>query len=366
MNNRNLAWKQKISQARPSAGRRKALVGFDGYIDELVRVVECRKSEEEYTFFKDISGFAHRLDAAAGKSADIEIVTDALKLGGNAPIMANALACLGMDTVCIGAMGYPKLHTLFSNMPENCDCISICEPARTCAFEFEDGKLMFGNLKPLEQLTWNRIRERIGLKRLIALFQEAELLALVNWSGVTGARDIWEGVLQEILPELSGTRRQVFFDLADPSRKSDGDILEALRLIRAFTRYGDVTVGLNENEALCLYRAIGGAAGQPLEEVGQALFRRLAVKAVVIHPIDRCIAVTQEGILQEQGHVVKSPKISTGGGDNFNAGFCTGQLLGLAVRDSMLLGMEVSGYYVENGYSPAWPELEGKQGAMPV
>lgn len=358
MNNRNLEWKRNLSQACKSAGRRKALVGFDGYIDELVRVVECRNGADECTFYADISGFARRVGQAAGKSADIEIVTDALKLGGNAPIMANALARLGMETVCIGAMGYPKLHTLFSDMPQNCDCISICEPARTCAFEFEDGKLMFGNLKPLEQLTWNSLKERIGLKRLLALFHEAELLALVNWSGVTGAPDIWKGILHEILPELAGTRRQIFFDLADPSRKSDGDILEVLRLIRAFTVYGDVTVGLNENEALCLYRAIGGAAGQPLEEVGQALFRRLAVKAVVIHPVDRCIAVTQEGVLCEQGHVVRAPKISTGGGDNFNAGFCTGQLLGLAVRDSMLLGMEVSGYYVQNGYSPARPELE--------
>ena len=57
--------------------------------------------------------------------------------------------------------------------------------------------------------------------------------------------------------------------------------------------------------------------------------------------------------------MVEAPKISTGGGDNFNAGFCLGQLLGLGYRDSMLLGMAVSGYYVENGKSPSAQELAG-------
>lgn len=338
--------------------RMKALVGFDGYIDELVRVVERRNSVEECTFYADIAGFARRVEKAAGKSADIEIITDAVKLGGNAPIMANALARLGVDTVCVGAMGYPELHKVFLDMPENCDCISICDPAHTSAFEFDDGKLMFGNLKPLEQLTWNLLRERIGQERLVQLFEEAELIALVNWSGVYGAQDIWNGVCNEILPRLSETRRQVFFDLADPSGKSGEDIWAMIKQIRAFTKYCDVTLGLNENEALCIYNAVGGEASQSPEEIGQALYKLLAIKAVVIHPVDRCIAITEDGILCEQGQVVKSPKISTGGGDNFNAGFCAGQLRGLNIRESMLLGMAVSGYYVQNGFSPDWAESE--------
>ena len=49
--------------------------------------------------------------------------------------------------------------------------------------------------------------------------------------------------------------------------------------------------------------------------------------------------------------------ISTGGGDNFNAGFCTGLLLGCDVRQCLLLGMGASGYYVGNGHSADLQEL---------
>ena len=90
-----------------------ALIGFDGYIDELMRVVESRDSAGTASYFQDITGFSRRIAAAAGRSADLEVVTDTIKLGGNGPIMANALAGMGVPTVCIGAMGYPEIRAEF-------------------------------------------------------------------------------------------------------------------------------------------------------------------------------------------------------------------------------------------------------------
>lgn len=45
------------------------------------------------------------------------------------------------------------------------------------------------------------------------------------------------------------------------------------------------------------------------------------------------------------------PKISTGAGDNFNAGFCAAQLLQLNLESSVILANAVSGYYVRTGTS---------------
>lgn len=357
-----------------------ALIGFDGYIDELMRVVESRDSAGTASYFQDITGFSRRIAAAAGRSADLEVVTDTIKLGGNGPIMANALAGMGVPTVCIGAMGYPGIRAEFRAMPADCRSISLCQPAHTHALEFNDGKLMFADLAALEQLTWETIIDQIGRNDLASLFRESSLIALVNWSGVPGADRIWHGIYQEILPELDGEglagqkglcgrqtgagmeephrRRQVFFDLADPSKRTKEDIQSVLSLIRSYEDYCDVMLGLNENEALCLAASIGRGCAGP-EEAALRLYDLLGISAVVVHPIDRCIVVTADGLIAEQGHVVEAPKISTGGGDNFNAGFCLGQLLGLGYRDSMLLGMAVSGYYVENGKSPSAQELAG-------
>ncbi|NJO01528.1 MAG: hypothetical protein HC880_07420 [Bacteroidia bacterium] len=57
------------------------------------------------------------------------------------------------------------------------------------------------------------------------------------------------------------------------------------------------------------------------------------------------------------GRVVAKPRISTGGGDNLNAGFCFGQLLGFSLPESLLLGMATSGAYVASGESPDIPAL---------
>ncbi|MEG1516623.1 MAG: carbohydrate kinase, partial [Clostridia bacterium] len=51
------------------------------------------------------------------------------------------------------------------------------------------------------------------------------------------------------------------------------------------------------------------------------------------------------------------PNILTGGGDNFNAGFSFGILLGLEMFPSLLLGNVVAGYYVTYGRSPDRSQL---------
>jgi sugar/nucleoside kinase (ribokinase family) len=57
------------------------------------------------------------------------------------------------------------------------------------------------------------------------------------------------------------------------------------------------------------------------------------------------------------GRYVKEPRISTGGGDNFNAGFCLGLLIGLSMEESMITAMANSGAYVQNGKSPSMNDL---------
>lgn len=60
-----------------------------------------------------------------------------------------------------------------------------------------------------------------------------------------------------------------------------------------------------------------------------------------MHPIDR------------------NARLTTGAGDNFNAGFCLGLMLQLGLVESLILGKAVSGFYVRNAHSPAWEELVG-------
>nr|WP_243140929.1 MULTISPECIES: PfkB family carbohydrate kinase [Lactonifactor] len=57
-------------------------------------------------------------------------------------------------------------------------------------------------------------------------------------------------------------------------------------------------------------------------------------------------------MVKEEGYYTPVPKLSTGGGDNFNAGLCFGLLQGLPLAESLRLGNATSGYYVRTGESP--------------
>src|SRR5207248_5110133 len=126
------------------AASMSAFIGLDGFVDEILHVVDKRESAEDYTRLPLIEQFASRLDAAAGHSTNVELVSQLTKLGGNGPIMANALASFGLKVTYLGILGYPNLHPVFADFGQRAEVYSIAEPGYTVALEFEDGKIMLG------------------------------------------------------------------------------------------------------------------------------------------------------------------------------------------------------------------------------
>src|SRR6185436_15156890 len=124
------------------ASRLRAFVGLDGFVDEIIHAVDKRESAEKYQRLPTISALSERISGAAGKSTNIELVNQRTKLGGNGPIMANALARLGVKVTYLGALGYPTLHPVFHEFAQRAQVHSIADPGHTDALEFEDGKLM--------------------------------------------------------------------------------------------------------------------------------------------------------------------------------------------------------------------------------
>src|SRR5690606_1424377 len=122
----------------------RGLIGFDGFVDEIIDVVATRTSPDHYERIPTIAELARRIGDAAGLSTNLEMVPTQVKLGGNGPIMANALTSMGMAVTYIGCLGYPEIHPVFAELAEKCDVISVAEPGHTDALEFADGKVMLG------------------------------------------------------------------------------------------------------------------------------------------------------------------------------------------------------------------------------
>src|SRR5437762_4268962 len=133
---------KKLSEKASTLKSVKAMVGLDGFVDEIIAVVDKRHDGGRFDAIKTIDRFGAKISAAAGQSSNYELVVKQMKLGGNGPIMANALASLGMSVTYVGNLGYPEVHPVFKEFARKAHVISIGEPAHTDALEFEDGKLM--------------------------------------------------------------------------------------------------------------------------------------------------------------------------------------------------------------------------------
>lgn len=337
-------------------------IGLDGFVDEIVTVVDKRESATRFTRVSTITALSRRIARAAGKSSNIELVVDRIKLGGNGPIMANAMAAFGPQVNCIGSLGFPQIHPAFAELAARATIYSIAEPGLTDALEFDDGKLMLGKQQMLKDVNWHNLVERVGKEHLATLFSGSSLIALQSWTMLPFMSEIWEHMLAEICPKLAaGKSRIIFFDLADPEKRDVKDIVHALGLISRFRNFFAVYLGLNENESFEIGAALGykGAleGEAAAKEVAQFILGKLSISGVVVHPREYAVIAAPGGMSVVPGPFAEKPLISTGAGDHFNAGFCLGKLMEADNEIALQLGVATSGYYVRVAKSPSVNEL---------
>ena len=352
----------QISGARNKLAKAKVLVGLDGFVDTIIHVVAQRTSATEYTRMATIGEFAKRVGAAAGLSANFEFVTQMVKLGGNGPIMANALGSYGTPVTYVGNLGSPAIHPIFSDFAKRAHVISVAEPGYTDAIEFEDGKLMCGKHDSLREVNWATLLKHIPEEQLIALFEESSLIALVNWTMLPAMSAIWQKVQTRVAPKLGGKKRWLFFDLADPAKRTREDIAGALEAIIKFQKHFRVILGLNLQESRQIGEVLGlTAPDNSPEQVTQHaanILEKLQIDTVVVHPTAFAAAADATGATHVAGPFTAKPKITTGAGDHFNAGFCIGRLLDCDLAGSLQVGVATSGYYVRQAKSPRLEDLK--------
>ncbi len=338
----------------------QTLVGFDGFVDKIQKEVKNKQGNKNI-FFKTIEDFSKHLGELGGKSGQVEIVTTKEKFGGNAPILANTFATLGIKSLCLGALGFPDIDPILNQVKPEVEKISLNSPGQSQALEFEDGKIIFSELGSFSKYNWLDVGQKVNIKKLQKKVKRFNLFALVDWANIQNATDIWQGFLDDIIKPSGRSNRLFFFDLCDPSKKSPQEIDEVIDLISDYSNYGKVTLGMNENEAIKTWIALNGKneskALPSLNEIGKSLYRTMTIDTLLIHPLDRSLTFQNNQEIEIDGRWVTNPAVLTGGGDNLNAGYSLGMLLDLPVPKCMLLGMAASGSFIQNGKSSSVKDL---------
>jgi sugar/nucleoside kinase (ribokinase family) len=344
----------------------RAVVGLDGFVDSIIAVVDKRYSADRYDPIRSIALLAEKIRAAAGESSNFELVLKQRKLGGNGPIMANALACLGLGVTYLGCVGDPEIDPVFRDFAQRANVKGIAEPGHTDALEFDDGKLLLGKYEALGNVNWDNLVARVGRNEVQRLFDGATLIGMANWTMLPRMSEIWERLIDEVLPGVAagvdpGGKRTLFVDLADPEKRTFEDIRNALGQLTRFQRHVEVILGLNLKEAVEISHVLGlPPQPEPEASIGPAaaaIRAALGIGCVVIHPRRAAAAATAAETARFSGPFVQQPLISTGAGDHFNAGFCLGWILGLGLEESLCAGVACSGYYVRTAQSPSGEQL---------
>lgn len=331
-----------------------AFLGFDACIDNIVRVVRDRSENDVTDFFSDSNQLGEFLLKLDNKSCGLELQTKLSKIGGNMVITGNALGNLGINVECVGTFGFPEILPVFRSMSANCSLYTIGETITATALEFNNSKVIMFDPGPYNNLTWNGIKDLLGTDRIREMISGKKLISFVNWSEIENSTQIWKGILDDILPSVDFNRSKPFFftDFSDCSRKSKSEIQIAVDLLGKFRNYFKVNLSLNQNEATLIGRALDLQENIADEEFVKTLFRAINTDVLVIHRVNDALAY--DGVAYEKCDTFfcKEPKLLTGGGDNFNAGYCYSLFKELDLFQSLIVANAVSGSYVKTGISP--------------
>jgi hypothetical protein len=312
-----------------------------------------------YTPMHSMGEMSERIHEAIGKSCNIELVPHRVKIGGQGPIFTRALVEGGHFVTLVGLLGEERIETVFEPLIERAHLISLGPSSQTLAIEFQDGKVMLGKHQSVHEVTWDTLLAHIPLPDLIALHESVDLFLSGNWTMLPGTTGIWRGFVQQVVPQLSDRPRWMYVDLADPAKRPDADLREALALLAQLMVRYRVVLGLNVSEAQrvgLVYGMANGSGREALMRLAKELVLHLGLAQVVIHAIDYAVGATAQEVECVAGP--GSPAIlTTGGGDNFNAGYCHALLNHLPLRQALLCGVAVSGFYVSQARSPTMREL---------
>ncbi len=340
----------------PIAFRPKVFIGFDGYIDTVMKLMTDSRGN-----MTSMTSFGQLLMHRENQNTSLSFNRQFRRIGGNMPITANALGTLDVQVSCVGALGNVLENNLFSDMHKNCIKYSVAAPGECIAIEFSDSKLFLADHGSVEKMTWDDICQKTGKEKLIEMLTDATVIAMVNWGELENMHAIWADLYEMVKKLPKNENRLFFFDLADSSGRSDTALLSVISLMKKYGEIGKTVLSVNNNELVSLSDVVqkekmvhDGHTESTLSETkrGELLVSSDGVDILVHHGKHYARVFTKENTEEAIGQVIQQPRILTGGGDHFNAGFILGMLLECSLMACAEIGNIVSSIYVERGESP--------------
>ncbi len=345
-----------------------ALLGFDAYVDEIYRPVRERTGNGPVPYAA-MAEYGQQIIRAAGKSIDMDLIRGRVHMGGNAPLMADGMAALGVPVHLICGSGLPETDPAFRELAARVRLDAIGSPCRSIALEFDDGKIMMGDPQNGACVCLDELLSQLGASAVDEAVRDANLIAMVNWSSCPELPGIARYLvsLSRRLPLPDGEQRLFFFDLSDPSSVEGNRFSQILDCIREIGTDSPTVLGLNRNEFERVLAGMGietdgsGELASAVGSAGKKLRQMLRLHALTVHTAKEAFALSADGMWKADGAYTAHPAFTTGAGDHYNAGFCWALLEGLSLKDCVRAAYFAAAFYVRKGRSAERKDLDALQ-----
>lgn len=218
-----------------------------------------------------------------------------------------------------------------------------------------------------EQCHWCDLRNEALIDALQALIRNCRILAFDDWSNLTAASDLWDGLLKDVIKPLGKTNLEFFFYLGAPQKKISFEVDEALDIMSDFALHGQVTFALDEAEAVSLWMMLNGVPlDTPLAQQSHpnlrkkyySIFRMLRITRLLIYAANDAVLLTnQQQFVLARRRVDNRIEMAADARQHFVAGFSLGVLLELNIAHCIALGLIVFGSYGELNAHPERKDL---------
>ena len=338
----------------------KILLGCDGFVDETYEIVEVRRSQSDFTAMKKLRQFGELLVERADGGVGLELVPKRRCEGGFAINTGRVAAFLGLKPSLPGLYGNQSIDPAYHEFEENCNLLSLGDPALTIALEFSDGKVLMSNLEAVSNLTWEQFKTHFGDEKLKEMFTGVDILGLGYWSLTADFDGIFQGFMDQY--ETLTPPRRMFFDFADIKKKSSESFIKSLELIKSYNSKIRMTFSLNEHEVFELCARVGVERPEltpaAITSALTIVREKIGFDELVVHtPEFAAASNASEGeayaIQDRQSNVIRL----AGAGDSFNGGFLCASLGDLPLKERLVVANAVTAFFVTHATAPNKQEL---------
>jgi len=191
------------------------------------------------------------------------------------------------------------------------------------------------------------------LNALRQLFEKSRTIAFDDWAGFNAASEFWPGLLKDIIEPLNKKDLEFIFYLGDPSNKFSFQVEEALEIMARFSGRGKVTLALDENEALSLWRVLNGVGADimlepqtvaDLKKKYFSIFCAVDISRLLIYSTNSAILFSaDEQFVLSRKTVATNVELGNNARQNFICGYSAGLLIFNKIPHSIALGLIIFG-----------------------